>query len=126
MSPLFAPRFDFRTALYYAFLVLVLCLLLGYAVFQARFILAGPQITFAGEMSSVQQERVINLEGTTANIVSLSLNGREIYTDKQGHFKEALILENGYTIATLEAHDRYGRSHEVSRAFVYTPALTRE
>ncbi len=125
MAPLFT-RFDFRTSLYYAFLVLVGLLLLAYSIFQARFILAGPQIDFSNSMASVQQERVVVLEGSTANIVRLTLNGREIYTDTQGNFKEALVLENGYTIATLEAHDRYGRSEEVTKTFVYTPALARE
>ena len=125
MAPLFT-RFDFRTSLYYALLVFVGILFLVYTVFQARFILAGPQIDFINDMASVQQERVVMLEGETANIVRLTLNGREIYTDKDGHFKEALVLENGYTIATLEAHDRYGRTEHVTKTFVYTPALVRE
>lgn len=125
MSPLFSPHIDFRTSLYYGFLVVVGFLFIAYTIFQARFILAGPQITLSSEIASVQTERVVTLEGDTANIVKLTLNGREIYTDKPGHFKEALVLENGYTIATLEAHDRYGRSRQVSKTFVYTPALLR-
>ncbi len=126
MSPLTPTTFDFRSSLYYGFLCLVGILFIGYAIFQARFILAGPQITLPADMASVQTERVVTLEGETANIVKLTLNGREIYTDKDGHFKEALVLENGYTIATLEAHDRYGRTTEVHKTFVYTPALARE
>jgi hypothetical protein len=126
MSPLFSPRIDFRSSLYYSFLVVVGLLFIAYTIFQARFILTGPQITFSSEIASIQTERVVTLEGNTANIVKLTLNGREIYTDKSGYFKEALVLENGYTIATLEAHDRYGRSREVTKTFVYTPALARE
>jgi adenosine/AMP kinase len=126
MSPLFASRVDFRTSLYYGFLALCCLLFVAYTIFQARFILAGPQITFDAAMASVQTERIVTLEGNTANIVKLTLNGREIYTDKGGHFKEALVLENGYTIATLEAHDRYGRSRDVTKTFVYTPALVRQ
>lgn len=125
MAPL-TTRFDFRTSLYYVFLAFVGLLLLSYTVFQARFILAGPQIDFTSTMASVQQERVVTLEGETANIVRLTLNGREIYTDTNGHFKEALVLENGYTVATLEAHDRYGRTEHLTKTFVYTPALVRE
>ncbi|OIP76800.1 MAG: hypothetical protein AUK16_03035 [Parcubacteria group bacterium CG2_30_44_11] len=125
MSPLFSPRIDFRSSLYYSFLVIVGLLFIAYTIFQARFILAGPRITFNNDVANVQSERVVILEGDTANIVKLTLNGREIYTDKPGHFKEALVLENGYTVATLEAYDRYGRSHEVTKTFVYTPALQR-
>ncbi len=126
MSPRTGPAIDFRTWLYYGFLLVLGLLFVGYAVFQARFLLAGPEITFTTTMATVQTERLIHLEGTATNIVKLTLNGREIYTDKNGNFKEALILENGYTIATLEAYDRYGRTESVIKNFVYTPALARE
>ena len=55
----------------------------------------------------------------------LTLNDREIYTDKNGVFTEALVLENGYTVATLTAHDRYGRTQELTETFVYAPAVQR-
>lgn len=126
MSPALKAPIAFRTVLYYVFLsVLALCFL-AYLLFQARFILAGPQIRFTSEIASVQQERVVYLEGKASNIVRLWLNDREIYTDQDGHFREALVLENGYTIATLSAEDRYGRQRAVTRSFVYTPALARE
>lgn len=126
MSPRTGPAIDFRTCLYYCFLLVLGLLFVSYAVFQARFLLAGPTITFSSQMATVQTERMVYLEGNATNIVKLALNDREIYTDKYGNFKEALILENGYTIATLEAHDRYGRTESVVQTFVYTPALARE
>jgi len=125
MSPLIRPGIEFRTALYYTFLVFVAILFIAYAVFQARFLIAGPQIIMTGSQASVQQDRVITLTGTTKNIVMLTLNDREIYTDKNGVFTEALVLENGYTVATLTAHDRYGRTHELTETFVYAPAVQR-
>ena len=88
-------------------------------MFQARFLLAGPQI-FVQTLPVAQQERLITLQGQARNIVSITLNGRRIFTDKDGNFKEALVLENGYTIATLEAEDRYGRKTRHAETFVYT------
>ncbi len=126
MSPEIHTPVAFRTVLYYVFLSTVALLFIAYLLFQARFILAGPQIRFTSEIASVQQERVVYLEGQAENIVRLWLNGREIYTDQAGYFKEALVLENGYTIATLSAEDRYGRQKAVTRQFVFTPALARE
>ena len=120
MSPIIYKTITFRGVLYYTGLTLLACLFIGYALFQARFLLAGPNVTFSNEPGVVQNERLITLEGTAVNIVRITLNGRQIYTDKNGYFKEALILENGYTVATLQAHDRYGRSRSYTQEFVYT------
>lgn len=92
-----------------------------YVLFQARYLITGPQIALAPEPTIVQQERVVTLSGTAYNIARLYLNGRPIFTDEQGAFEEALVLENGYTVATLRAEDRYGRSTRVERSFVYRP-----
>lgn len=103
-------------------IMLVSGLIVYYVIFQARFLITGPQIILTNEPSSQHNERVITLEGTAFNITRLWLNDRPIFTDEQGNFKEALVLENGYTIATLRATDRYGRETRVVRSFVYTPA----
>lgn len=94
-------------------------LLLAYLVFQARFLLQGPIIALDNEPSTLQSERVVMLSGSVKNITRLTLNGRQIFTNELGYFDEALVLENGYTIATLAATDRYGRETNVTRPFVY-------
>lgn len=90
--------------------------------FQARFLIGGPQIMLSDVPNIRQNERQIFLTGYTHNISRLWLNDRQIYTDAKGNFKEAVILENGYTITTLRAEDRYGRKTTVTKQFVYTPA----
>ena len=101
-------------------------LLFGFAVFyvffQARFLITGPQIVLASEPATQHNDRVLQLSGETFNITHLWLNDRPIFTDEDGNFKEALVLENGYTITTLRAKDRYGRETTVVRSYVYTPA----
>lgn len=114
--------FPFRTILQFAAIGLIGLLLLTYAFFQARYLIVGPQITLLVEPEQLQNERQIFLEGTAYNISRLWLNDRQIYTDAQGNFKEALVLENGYTITNLRAEDRYGRSTTLTRSYVYTPA----
>ena len=74
------------------------------------------------EPEVLNNERQITLTGKAANISRLWLNDRPIYTDAQGNFKEAFILENGYTISTIRAEDRYGRETTIRRTFVYIPA----
>lgn len=112
----------FRTVIKFGFgLIGLLCISL-YIVFQARFLIIGPQIVLRNEPWAVQNQRQIFLEGDAFNISRLWLNDRPIYTDAQGNFKEALVLENGYTVATLRAEDRYGRETTIARPYVYTPA----
>jgi len=96
--------------------------LLAYITWQARFLLMGPQIMLVAEPPRVSNERIITLEGSARNIAKITLNGRQIFTDPTGNFKEALVLENGYTIATIAATDRYGRTTTLMRPFMYTPA----
>lgn len=93
-----------------------------YALFQARYLIIGPEITLTTEPKIRQNELKVTLEGTAYNISRLWLNDRQIYTNEQGVFEEALILENGYTVATIRAEDRYGRTTEIERSFVYSPA----
>lgn len=112
----------FRTVVKFSFVAIGLLFILIYVAFQARFMIIGPQIILTAEPASHQNERQVFLTGRTHNISHLWLNDRAIYTDATGNFKEALILENGYTIATLRAEDRYGRETIVTREFVYQPA----
>lgn len=114
--------FAFREKLKWFALGIVGIVLLSYAVFQARFLIVGPQIVLINEPNQLQNERRVFIEGKAYNISHLWLNDRQIFTDAQGNFREALVLENGYTISTLRAEDRYGRSTIIERSYVYTPA----
>ncbi len=112
----------FRTVVKIALLAIALLFVLVYVVFQARYLIVGPQITLEDTLSLRQNERQVYLTGVAFNISHLWLNDRPIYTDAHGNFKESLILENGYTVATLRAADRYGRETTVTKPFVYSPS----
>ncbi len=121
MPGLLPVRFTFRSFVYLLMLGLAAGVILLYVLFQARFLLQGPQLTLIDEPDSVQNSQVVRLRGTAQNITKISLNGRQIFTDKVGYFDEALVLENGYTISTIQATDRYGRETRIVKQFVYTP-----
>ena len=74
----------------------------------------------------VQHDRTVTLTGNTHNIVKLTLNGMEIHTNEQGAFTRILLLENGYTIMTLQAQDRFGRETSVVREYVYVPRTSEQ
>jgi hypothetical protein len=101
--------------------LILLIAIVSYVAFQARFLIMGPQITLDETPNTEQNMRIVTLSGKAFNISRLWLNDRQIYTDENGYFKEALVLENSYTISTLRATDRYGRETSVTKSFVYTP-----
>jgi hypothetical protein len=117
-----ANSYPFRTLLRYWFVAIAVLLMIFFVLFQARFLITGPRIVITDAPEGPQNDRQIVVAGTAYNISRLWLNDRLIYTDKQGNFKEAIVLENGYTIATLRAQDRYGRTTEVQKRLVYVPA----
>jgi len=93
----------------------------AYALYQARFLITGPIIVLEPATDVATNARVVELRGRATNITRLWLNDRTIYTDETGYFTEALVLETGYTIATLRAEDRYGRVTRLAREFVFKP-----
>jgi len=113
---------SFRTVIQGSLLFIGLLFALVYITYQARFLIIGPQITLTSDVELQQNVRQITLNGTATNISRLWLNGRPIFTDPTGTFAAAVILENGYTVTTLKAEDRYGRTTTITRPFVYTPA----
>ena len=101
------------------FVVALIVLVLIYTQFQARNFIQGPSISLSTPHVPIQNEQRIVLEGSVENIVKLTLNGREIHTNEDGEFSEFIILENGYTVVTIYAEDRFGRSEKVEREYVY-------
>ena len=123
MSPLAIKSASQSNLLRGLFGLLLLVMAIGYFSFQARVLLKGPVVVIA-DTAIVQTEPAIDIIGQVQNIVSLTLNGRPIYTDPDGNFKTTLILENGYTIMTLRAAGRYGRERVIRHPFIYQPAET--
>lgn len=117
-----SDTYPLRTLIKYWLIAIASLLTLGFVIFQARFLITGPRIVLEELPTGPHNVRQITLAGDAYNISRLWLNDRPIYTDAKGRFEEALVLENGYTIATLRAEDRYGRTTRVSTPLVYVPA----
>lgn len=123
MTPIRTRTIATATILKYVFGILGALLVLSYITFQARLFIAGPQITLTTEPGVVHSERAVVLEGVAQNITEIRVNGRAINTDEQGVFREPVVLENGYTMVSISAKDRYGRETKLTRDFVYVPPL---
>lgn len=121
MSPITTHNLTLGTLLKYIAVFFVVIAFVLYVLFQARFFIYGPRVVFTDMLATVQNERQITLTGIAENIVKITLNDREIVTNQAGAFAEHIVLENGYTIVEIQAHDRYGRTTTLTREFVFTP-----
>jgi hypothetical protein len=102
----------FRHSSRYVFIFLAIAVVLSYAYYEARGYIHGPQLTITAPVDgfSVTQEE-LTVEGTAKNINSITLNGRAIFVDEAGHFKETVMLSSGYNVITLAVADRYERTN---------------
>ncbi len=99
----------------YGLLIILFILLTAYSLYQARFLILGPQIwiTNPQDGQTVESPLVI-MEGRSRNIAWISLNDRQIFTDEEGVWSEKLIVSSGISIMTVKARDRFGRETEKS------------
>ncbi|MBX9906669.1 hypothetical protein K2X96_02095 [Patescibacteria group bacterium] len=118
MPILFHRHFSLGTVLYFAIVIAVVGGVVAYGIFQARHLIEGPVITLTEEPAYAQPDAAIEIKGNAQNIISISINDRQIFTDDSGNFTETLVLPKGYTIMTLTAEDRYGRVRTVERTYV--------
>lgn len=90
---------------------LAVIVVVGYALFQARNLITGPTITLISPApGSNVANPLVSIEGITKNISFITLNDRQIYVNKNGAFKEELLLSPGYNVWKLEAKDKFGRN----------------
>ena len=97
----------------YGLLVLFFLILIGYSIFQARFLILGPGLEIVSPKDGVSVwDPLIIIEGKAKNISWISLNGQQIFTDEKGQWKEKLIVSEGLSIMTVKVKDRFGREAE--------------
>jgi len=80
----------------------------SYSLFQAWKLISGPIIEiYSPQNGATYTQTLIEISGRARNISYLNLNDRPIYTDKDGYFKEKLLLLPGYNIIKLDARDKF-------------------
>jgi hypothetical protein len=87
--------------------------IVGYSLFQAQKLLTGPVIEiYTPQNGATYSQTLIEIDGRALNTAYLNLNGRKIFTDKNGYFKEKLLLSPGYNIIKLDAVDKFKKYTE--------------
>lgn len=105
-----------------ASVTLLAAALLFYGYFQSREFLLGPRLyVLEPKNGSVVGEPAVTISGTARNVSRISLNDNQIFTDRNGVFREKLLLLPGYNILTLKAEDRFGKKTKKILELDYNP-----
>ncbi len=108
----------------FGLIVLIILGFAGYVLWQSRLLLGGPTLELLKEPPYQNTTPTVTVEGIARNIVEITINDLPILTDEQGYFTQDVVLTPGYTIVSIEAKDRYGRTARLERPFLYTPDNT--
>jgi len=57
-----------------------------------------------------ENSSVVIIKGKAEKANYLALNGREIFIDKEGNFSESISLLPGFSVVTIDAKDKFGKS----------------
>jgi hypothetical protein len=95
---------------------IVLVLLVGYGLIEARHLIAGPSIVLTIPTNyTTSPDGFVAIKGTAKNTENLMLNGGPLLIDGAGNFADSLLLPKGSDILTFTATDRFGRSTSLTR-----------
>ena len=106
----------------FAALILIVFVVAGYSFFKFKDFLAGPIITLYSPTDGANlNKELVEVKGKAERITGIFLNGRKIFTDKQGTFNEPLLLSSGYNLMEISAEDQFGRKVSKKLQLVYNP-----
>ncbi len=101
--------YDFRKRLELFFILGLVVIVIGYGAFRAYPLLIGPTITVTTPTDGdYVATSTFEISGTVTRATKITLQGRPITIDDQGHFTETLVASPPYTILVLVATDKYG------------------
>ena len=94
-------------------ITLTVLFVVGYGVFNSRFIIQGPEISIEqidkDSNTIVTQDKTLFLKGKVLHSSFISINGRPIFIDEAGQFNEKLLLSSGVSIIDIYAKDKFGK-----------------
>lgn len=100
---------------------LLFLLILGYGLFQARNLIAGPEISVSTPKNGDNlTSPLVIISGLATNVAFISLDDRQIFVDKHGNFSEKLLVPSGYSTIKLSAQDKFGRTTQKLLQLSYT------
>ena len=101
-------------------IILLFLIIVGYAFYQSRKILEGPEIVIdSPKNGATLTDPFIEITGHAQNIKSISMNDRPIFIDQEGRIDEKLLLYPGVNYVKFEAEDRFGKQKILILTYLY-------
>lgn len=88
-----------------------------FAYMKMSFLLKGVQIEASIEYN--EGTPLAKVQGKAKNATYISLNGREIFIDKDGSFSEPIALIPGFSVITIKTQDKFSKNKEKKFQVVY-------
>ncbi|OHA07343.1 MAG: hypothetical protein A2934_00100 [Candidatus Sungbacteria bacterium RIFCSPLOWO2_01_FULL_47_10] len=90
--------------------------LIAYGFYQFRFYIFMPKLVVKEPARDIATgETAMRIKGTIGPDASLTLNGRPIYSDEAGEFKETVYLASGLNTLEFEAVNQAGKATKIIR-----------
>lgn len=104
-----------------ALLGLVLATLVGYGLWEAYPLVAGPSLVITEPVQGARYpDGVVTVTGWAGRAATLTLDGNPLFAEESGRFNTTLAFAHGGSILTFTATDRFGRSVTRQR-YIYVP-----
>lgn len=105
------PYYDLRKRLEIALLAGLVLVALLYGVFRAYPLIAGPSITiYSPADGDYVASTTFEVSGKVKRANVITIQGKPITIDTEGHFSETLVAQSPYTILVVVATDSYGET----------------
>lgn len=88
-----------------------------FAYMKMSFLLNGVQIEAVIERTD--KSPLAYVKGVAKNATYITINGREIFIDREGRFNEPIALISGFSVVTIDAKDKFGKKDEMKFQLVY-------
>lgn len=87
--------------------------IIGYALFEARFLITGPTLEiYSPKHGETINSSITEVSGKATQATFITLNGNQIFTDEDGLFKETVPLVTGYNIIVVSSQNKFERTLE--------------
>ncbi|MEK7117833.1 MAG: hypothetical protein AAB861_03615 [Patescibacteria group bacterium] len=101
-------------------LLLLFSIIVIYALWNARNLIQGPKLEIMEpKKGALITSRTLFVKGVAKNSSFIELNGRQIFTDKDGMFMEEILPQGGYNVLKMTAQDRFGKKTSEIIKFYY-------
>ena len=102
------------------FVVLLVVVALCYGGWRALPLLRGPEVTiYSPKEGDIVASSSFEVSGKVSKVKEITIQGRPIPIDQDGHFKELLVASYPYAILVVTATDFYGTS--ITKTVSVTP-----